>query len=142
MRNWEDDLQEVLARLDVLYGQNPSDGGSGTLLDGAAEENSNECDDSGSRQLDASMLELEASAVQTDMEATLARLGQLIRAGHLDPEVREDVVFVHEALKRTIPRRASQSARDDWQITSVAAVLHLSRALMRLTFRLAPPLER
>jgi hypothetical protein len=142
MRNWEDDLQDLLARLDVLYGQHPSDAQSAAPLDGAADDGGNECDDSGSRQLDASMLELEAAAVQTDMEATLARLGQLIRAGHLDPEVREDVVFVHEALKRTIPKRASQSLRDDWQITSVAAVLHLSRALMRLTFRLAPPLER
>lgn len=141
MGNWEDDVQDLLARLEVNYGQRAPGAESGVppYDDG---DGGNECEDSGSRQLDASMLELEAAAVQTDMEATLARLTQLSQAGHLDPEVCKDVEIVHEALKRTIPKRASQAARDDWQITSDAAVLHLSRALMRLTVRLAPPLER
>jgi hypothetical protein len=93
-------------------------------------------------RFDASMLALEASAARTDTQATLDRLESLTRSGQLEPEVREDFVHTLRAITRTPPRRASEAMRNEWQIETTAAVLHFSRLVLRLTYRMAPPIER
>jgi hypothetical protein len=141
MPEWEDELRDLLAHLDVLYdgrdlqpkALNP---------DGDGDAGGDDSDARGYGDLDASMLAMEAGAVRTDMEATLARLDQLTSAGQLDRTVRNDFVIAMRALVRPLPSRPSQAARAEWQLTSAAAALRLSRAVMRLSSRLAPPLER
>jgi hypothetical protein len=141
MPEWEHELREMLAHLDVLY-----DGGDpqprALHLDDESHTGGDDSDTRGYGDLDASMLAMEAGAVRTDMEATLARLDQLTSAGQLDRTVRDDFVIAMRALVRSLPSRPTPAQRAEWQLTSAAAALHLSRAVMRLSFRMAPPLER
>jgi hypothetical protein len=139
MPEWEDELRDLLAHLDVLY-----DGRDlqPRVLNSDEDADAGSDDAAGYGDLDASMLAMEAGAVRTDMEATLARLDQLASAGQLDRTVRDDFVIVMRALVRSLPARPSPAARAEWQLTSAAAALRLSRAVMRLSFRMAPPLER
>ena len=140
MSDWEDEMRDLLAQLDVLYdGRIPN--ASPTLPpDDHGEDGADESDAIGLDEVDASAIE--AKAVRTDMEATLARLDKLTSAGQLDRTVRDDFVIAMRAIVRPLPARPSPASREEWQITSAAAALHLSRAVMRLTFRMAPPLER
>ena len=134
MADWEDALRELLACLEVVY-----DGrASGTLPELPSRDDG--ADASG--ELDPSALALEARAVRTDMEATLARLDQLTQVGQLERAVRDDFVVAVRALMRPLPKRATPAEQEEWQVTSAAAALRLSRAVMRLTFRMAPPIER
>ncbi len=74
----------------------------------------------------------EVSAVRHEIEATLARVVRLSRAGQLDPALRDDVVFVPQALTR--PHLSAPATEpDEWQIASAAAVLHFCRVVHRLT---------
>lgn len=79
----------------------------------------------------------EVSAVRREIEATLARVVELARAGLLDPALRDDVVFVLQALTRPRPRGLRARDRDEWQLASAAAVLHFCRVVVRLTQTLA-----
>jgi hypothetical protein len=79
----------------------------------------------------------EVSAVRREIEATLARVVDLARAGLLDPALRDDVVFVLQALTRPRPRGLRARDRTEWQLASAAAVLHFCRVVLRLTQTLA-----
>ena len=84
----------------------------------------------------------EISAVQSEIEATLRDVLLLVRAGRMDRELRDDVVFVLEALTRPRPgRRAKVAGPDDssteWNLASAAAVLRFCRIVLRLTNSLA-----
>ncbi len=80
----------------------------------------------------------EVTAVRTEIEATLARVIHLTHTGHLDRALRDDVVFVLQALTRPRPTPAPARDQDEWQLASAAAVLHFCRVVMRLTRSLTP----
>jgi len=88
----------------------------------------------------------EVSAVRSEIEATVQRVIAMTQAGQLEPSLRDDVVFVLQALTRPRPgrrmRRSEATTPDDssqeWQLASAAAVLHFCRIVLRLAQALAP----
>lgn len=87
----------------------------------------------------------EVTAVQSEIEATVRRVIEMARTGRLDGALRDDVVFVLQALTRphpldrqSRPRRGRQdAARQEWQLASAAAVLRFCRIVLRLTDAIA-----
>lgn len=87
----------------------------------------------------------EVSAVRSEIEATVAQVIALARAGRIDHDLRDDIVFVLQALTRphpsTPPHLVALEMRDDarqeWQLASAAAVLRFCRIVLRLTHALA-----
>lgn len=75
----------------------------------------------------------EVTAVRREIEVTLARVIHLTNQGKLDRAIRDDVVFVLQALTRPRPGSLRGKAKDEWQLASAAAVLHFCRVVMRLT---------
>ena len=83
----------------------------------------------------------EVSAVRSEIEATIARVVNLAETGCIEGSLRDDVIFVLQALTRPAPRRllprasakAQEEARQEWQLTSVAAVLRFCRIVLALT---------
>lgn len=88
----------------------------------------------------------EVSAVRSEIEATVAQVIALARAGRIDHDLRDDIVFVLQALTRPHPATPSHlielgkrdDARQEWQLASAAAVLRFCRIVLRLTHALAP----
>lgn len=88
----------------------------------------------------------EVSAVRSEIEATVAQVIALAQAGRIDHDLRDDIVFVLQALTRPHPatrphaREAGKhdDARQEWQLASAAAVLRFCRIVLRLTHALAP----
>ena len=86
----------------------------------------------------------EVSAIRSEIEATLGRVLALARAGRMDGDMRDDVIFVLQALTRPHPgatvaasNEDAAEARDEWQLASAAAVLRFCRMVVRLTNALA-----
>src|SRR5262249_15194689 len=91
----------------------------------------------------------EVSAVRREIEATVQQVMALVRAGRMEPALRDDVILVLDALTRPRPGKpASGRARprrisgpDDsateWQLASAAAILRFCRIVLRLTNALA-----
>jgi hypothetical protein len=147
MPDWEAELSALLQALDVSLEREPrSDGqpAAGPPLGDAASAST------GLDGLDlpalageiqnaqAPLAHEEISAVRREIEATLALVIHLTRAGQLDRTLRDDVVFVLHALTRPLPQPDPAVERDDWQLASAAAVLHFCRVVSRLTRPLAP----
>ena len=82
----------------------------------------------------------EVSAVRSEIEATVQRVIAMTQAGQLEPSLRDDVVFVLQALTRPQPNGAvpqsevspSEESPQEWQLASAAAVLHFCRIVLRL----------
>lgn len=82
----------------------------------------------------------EVSAVRSEMEFTVARVVQLERAGLIDRVMRDDVIYVLQALTRpappfprsTLPLRRRHDTSQEWNLASAAAVLHFCRFVHRL----------
>lgn len=145
MPEWEAELKDLLAQLDVWYDLRDPDIAADLPADETDDETVDAFDEPGADQagqFDPAVLALTSSAARTDTQATLARLESLMRSGQLEPEVREDFVHTLLAITRKPPRRASESVRGEWQLETTAALLHFSRLVMRLTFRMAPPVQR
>lgn len=91
----------------------------------------------------------EVYAVRSEIEATVRRVIDMARAGHMESALRDDVVFVLQALTRPNPgdttgkRRQSRldESTQDWQLTSAAAVLRFCRVVLRLTDELSREAE-
>jgi hypothetical protein len=83
----------------------------------------------------------EVSAVRSEIEATVARVMALADDGCIESTLRDDVIFVLQALTRPVPQRIlaratskqQEDARQDWQLTSAAAVLRFCRIVLTLT---------
>jgi hypothetical protein len=83
----------------------------------------------------------EVSAVRSEIEATVARVIALSDNGCLDSTLRDDVIFVLQALTRPVPQRIlaratskqQEDARQEWQLTSAAAALRFCRIVLALT---------
>ena len=87
----------------------------------------------------------EVSAVRSEIEATVGQVIALARAGRIDQDLRDDIVFVLQALTRPHPYTPSpelelarhDDARQEWQLASAAAVLRFCRIVSRLTHALS-----
>lgn len=86
----------------------------------------------------------ELSAIRSEISATLGRVLALARAGRMDGDMRDDVIFVLQALIRPHPGATvsasgedTAEAREEWQLGSAAAVLRFCRMVVRLTNALA-----
>lgn len=87
----------------------------------------------------------DVSAVRSEIEATIAQVIALARAGRIDHDLRDDIVFVLQALTRPHPsmpphqrpQGTPDDARQEWQLASAAAVLRFCRIVLRLTHALA-----
>lgn len=149
MPDWEAELAALLNALDVSFERDSTYEGD------AADPSRTELDDDTGADLDidtpngtsvpgdVSIEQLsrdddEVSAVRNEIEATLARVIRLTRTGQLDRALRDDVVFVLQALTRPCPTPARAGDQDEWQLASAAAVLHFCRVVMRLTHTLSP----
>src|SRR5215467_10645677 len=83
----------------------------------------------------------EVSAVRSEIEATVARVIALADDGCIESTLRDDVIFVLQALTRPVPPRIlaratskqQEDARQEWQLTSAAAVLRFCRIVLALT---------
>ena len=87
----------------------------------------------------------EISAVRSEIEATLREVLTMAQAGRMDRALRDDVVFVLEALTRPRPGRqptmrklaGPDDSSTEWNLASAAAVLRFCRIVLRLTSTLA-----
>ena len=83
---------------------------------------------------------VEVSAVRSEIEFTVARFVRLERAGLIDRVMRDDVIYVLQALTRpapplprpTLPRRRRADPYQEWNLASAAAVLRFCRLVHRL----------
>jgi len=151
MPDWQGELEALLATLNVSLEGVPARASAQELAadaswgeDGAA---------------DAGLMDVvpvdgeEVSAVRSEIEATVGRVVALVRAGRMDRALRDDVIFVLDALTRPRPGDAPGSpaggagaagvaSRDsldsqEWNLASAAAVLRFCRIVLRLTNTLA-----
>jgi hypothetical protein len=149
MADWRAELDTLLSHLNVSLEQGIAPG----RHDGAAQRGRDE--DATLDELDAdARVPAEASqgedaladgdevsAVRSEIEATVRRVIELTQAGKLDTSLRDDVVFVLQALTRPRPRgvqsrprrRGAEDSSSEWQLASAAAVLHFCRIVLRLT---------
>ena len=149
MADWRAELDTLLSHLNVSLEQGSATG----RHDGATARGRDE--DATPVELDAdSSVEAKAprgedaladgdevSAVRSEIEATVRRVIELAQAGKLDTSLRDDVVFVLQALTRPRPRgvqsrprrRGVDDSSSEWQLASAAAVLHFCRIVLRLT---------
>ena len=83
----------------------------------------------------------EVSAVRSEIEATVIRVIALAEEGCLESSLRDDVIFVLQALTRPAPHRIlakatgrqHDEARQEYQLTSAAAALRFCRIVLMLT---------
>lgn len=138
MPDWQSELAALLKSLDVdaePVAAPPAHNGAAkwSVLDGM------DGPAAGELAMEAAPLDGdEVAAVRGEIEATLARVIHLTSVGKLDRAVRDDVVFVLQALTRPRPGVLHGKANRDWQLASAAAVLHFCRVVMRLTRSLSP----
>jgi hypothetical protein len=149
MAEWQAELETLLSHLHVSFEQEAVAGrNDGTPLRRHAEDGA--VADVGMvlpREDEASAGDVvsvdgdEVTAVRSEIEATLRRVVALTHDGKLEPNVRDDVIFVLRALTRPQPRgsRSRQRPRGpgdsstEWQLASAAAVLHFCRIVLRMT---------
>lgn len=88
----------------------------------------------------------EVSAVRREVEATVGEVVALAHAGRMQPALRDDVLYVLQALTRPQPPTRAPKGRvalrrddasQEWQLTSAAAVLRFCRIVLSLTHELA-----
>ncbi len=150
MPHWQEELDALLARLRVsLDDPFPPDDGTPAYRSGEGEAVEAIARD---LALPGEGEELpgeneEVSAIRSEIEATLGRVLALAHAGRMDDDMRDDVIFVLQALTRPHPGATvfarsedganGAEARDEWQLASAAAVLRFCRMVVRLTNALA-----
>jgi hypothetical protein len=125
MPDWQSELETLLSQLHVTLDQSLefSPELDPLLLDDPVDEGD------------------EVSAVRSEIEATVARVMALADDGCIESTLRDDVIFVLQALTRPVPQRIlaratskqQEDARQDWQLTSAAAVLRFCRIVLALT---------
>lgn len=90
----------------------------------------------------------EVSAVRREIESTIRRLALLARTGEVESALRDDVIFVLQALTRPHPPAwawMDQGPADDehmeWHLASAAAILRFCRIVQRLTNAITDELD-
>ena len=151
MPDWRNELDSLLTQLDdPAEGERPVPGGSAIgRADGLARHEPGDLsvEDSGAawefaalQPEDAPRDGDEVTAVRREIEATIRRLASLARAGEVDASLRDDVIFVLQALTRPHPPAWAPSDADpaddehmEWHLASAAAILRFCRIVQRLT---------
>jgi hypothetical protein len=132
MANWQDELESLLASIDVALEP--------------VEPELQRKDDALDRYLLAHPAQSEPSAphgvevgaVWSEVEATVRQVSDLVRSGSIDSALREDVAFVLRALARpgSVARGAEEprhgASGADWDLESAAAILRFCRIVLRL----------
>jgi hypothetical protein len=142
MPNWQAELEQLLARLQVSMDRGiateTADGNA--YMDappaGVARKMVGPSNYAPSEEV-APVDGEEVTAVRNELEATVRRVFAMAKAGQIEPSLRDDVLFVLQALTRPHPRRPRPASPDDssgeWQLASAAAVLHFCRIVLRLS---------
>lgn len=143
MADWQGQLKDLLASLNVSLDPNDS---IPRATDPRAESSSRlpiPTDEMPSAALsvdDAPADGIEVSAVRSEIEFTVARVVKLERDGAIDRVMRDDVIYVLQALTRpapplprsALPRRRRRDPSQEWNLASAAAVLRFCRIVSRL----------
>lgn len=164
MPDWQGELESLLASLNVsLEGSspgvplgNPLDGSHAPRVARSAETEpaearemripSEHTEEPAEALLDVVPVDgEEISAVRSEIEATLREVLALVQAGHMSRALRDDIVFVLEALTRPRPAQrphvkkpaGPDDSSTEWNLASAAAVLRFCRIVLRLTNSLA-----
>ncbi|HLZ21702.1 MAG TPA: hypothetical protein VKQ30_06235 [Ktedonobacterales bacterium] len=152
MRGWQSELDELLSQLHVSLepGRLPSSLTSAfTSTDGALDVDIADDGTDASVPLDLEALPAdempvdgdEVNAVSRELESTVRRVIHMARVGQMESSLRDDVVFVLQALTRPNPHeRSSRRHREkiddgdqEWQLATAAAVLRFCRIVLHLT---------
>ncbi|HLJ81278.1 MAG TPA: hypothetical protein VKT52_07330 [Ktedonobacterales bacterium] len=153
MPGWQSELEALLSQLHVSLepGRLPSQvSRTPTSADSTLETSANAADDGADASIPWDLDTLpaedmpadgdEVKAVSREMEATVRRVIAMARAGQMESALRDDVVFVLQALTRPNPYEKSGRRRgkadesgQEWQLASAAAVLRFCRIVLRLT---------
>lgn len=147
MADWRDELEMLLARLHVAFEGEPTppaahDAAQQPIHTATAPTPATSRPHIAERATDG-VEDDEVSAVRTEMEATVSRMVALMRAGKVDRVLRDDVIYVLQALTRPQPQSLIGLGRadaQDWNLASAAAVLHFCRIVLRLTQPMAADL--
>jgi hypothetical protein len=138
MPDWQVELEQLLSQLHVAMDGTAAVPGSDTKRQSGREDDAPggepQWEAGAAAQDDVVADGDEVSAVRIELEATVRRVVELAEAGRLEPDVRDDVLFVLQALMRPASRaslRPGESAQE-WQLASAAAVLHFCRIVLRL----------
>jgi hypothetical protein len=148
MPDWQGELESLLATLNVTLegapeGKTPLESAEVSTV--ANRDGLDDANDATSLEV-VSMEGDEVRAVRSEIEATVAQVVALVRAGRMDPALRDDVIFVLDALTRPRPggrsRRPSRPRGPDdsvseWNLASAAAILRFCRIVLRLTNAIA-----
>lgn len=143
MADWQGQLRDLLASLNVSLDPNDS---IPRATDSRAESSSrlpiptDEMPPSALTVDDAPADGVEVSAVRSEIEFTVARVVKLERDGAIDRVMRDDVIYVLQALTRpapplprsALPRRRRRDPSQEWNLASAAAVLRFCRIVSRL----------
>ncbi|HEY7339874.1 MAG TPA: hypothetical protein VH591_03250 [Ktedonobacterales bacterium] len=141
MADWQGQLADLLASLNVSLDPNES---VPRAIDLRSESFSRmpipteETQPSGVSAEDAPIEGIEVSAVRSEIEFIVARVVELERAGAIDRVLRDDVIYVLQALTRPAPLtprptllRRRHDADQEWDLASAAAVLRFCRLIQR-----------
>lgn len=142
MADWQGQLADLLASLNVSLDPNES---VPRAIDLRAESFSrmpvptDEMPPSGVNTEDAPVEGVEVSAVRSEIEFIVARVVELERVGVIDRVLRDDVIYVLQALTRpsppaprpTLSLRRRHDSDQEWDLTSAAAVLRFCRLIQR-----------
>jgi len=148
MPDWHLELENLLSQLQVTldHSQDRSSGfASKTLAD--RKPPASEAESDIPWELGALIAEEpvddddEVSAVRSEIEATVTRVIALADKGCLESALRDDVIFILQALTRPAPHKVlskatakqQADARQEYQLTAAAAALRFCRIVLTLT---------
>ncbi len=152
MPDWQTELQALLSQLQVSQ-VSLDQADNWQPAEGVASQRPRTADPDGSGPWDLAALASEevaldgdeVSAVRSEIEATVDQVVALVDTGLIETSMRDDVVFVLQALTRPDPDPltapddpfAPADTRTEWQLASAAAVLRFCRIVQRLTYAVA-----
>ncbi len=132
MANWQDELESLLASVDVsLEGPAPDE----WRLEDSPDVYLLAHPDQSEPQAPQGV---ELIAVKSEVEAMVRQVVNLVRTGSIDSSLREDVAYVLRALARpesangVVSEPGYPDTDTEWDIESAAAVLRFCRIVLRL----------
>ncbi|HEX5546485.1 MAG TPA: hypothetical protein VFX24_03690 [Ktedonobacterales bacterium] len=142
MADWQGQLADLLASLNVSLDPNES---VPRAIDLRAESFSRmpvpteEAPPAAISAEDVPVEGVEVSAVRSEIEFIVARVVELERAGVIDRVLRDDIIYVLQALTRpaplaprpTLSLRRRHDSDQEWDLASAAAVLRFCRLIQR-----------
>ena len=141
MADWQGQLADLLASLNVSLDPNES---VPRAIDLRSESFSRmpipteETLQPGVSAEDVPVEGVEVSAVRSEIEFIVGRVVELERAGVIDRVLRDDVIYVLQALTRPAPPtprptllRRRHDSDQEWDLASAAAVLRFCRLIQR-----------